>query len=42
MTDLSTDPFLVSMIQVSVVLPGFILTIPAGVLADIVDRRIYF
>tara|TARA_E500000331_G_scaffold357248_1_gene418300 strand:+ start:75773 stop:76996 length:1224 start_codon:yes stop_codon:yes gene_type:complete len=41
MTDLSTDPFLVSLIQVSVVLPGFILTIPAGVLADIVDRRIY-
>ncbi|MBI79941.1 MAG: MFS transporter [Gammaproteobacteria bacterium] len=41
MTDLSSDPFLVSMIQVSVVLPGFILTIPAGVLADIIDRRIY-
>ena len=41
MTSLAPDPFMVSLIQVSVVLPGFLLTLPAGALADIVDRRFY-
>jgi MFS family permease len=41
MTTLAPDPFMVSLVQVSVVLPGFFLTLPAGVLADIVDRRLF-
>ncbi len=41
MTDLAPDPFMVSLVQASVVLPGFLLTLPAGALADIVDRRLY-
>ena len=41
MTDLAPDPFMVSLVQVSVVLPGFLLTLPAGALADIVDRRFF-
>jgi MFS family permease len=41
MTTLAPDPFMVSLVQVAVVLPGFIFTLPAGALADIVDRRRY-
>ncbi|HEY5624486.1 MAG TPA: MFS transporter [Gammaproteobacteria bacterium] len=41
MTDLAPDPFMVSLVQASVVLPGFLMTLPAGALADIVDRRLY-
>ncbi len=41
MTDLAPDPFMVSLVQVAVVLPGFFFTLPAGALADIVDRRSY-
>jgi len=41
MTDLAPDPFMVSLVQVSVVLPGFLFTLPAGTLADIVDRRFF-
>jgi len=41
MTDLAPDPFMVSLVQVAVVLPGFLFTLPAGALADIVDRRLY-
>ena len=41
MTDLAPDPFMVSLVQVAVVLPGFLFTLPAGALADIVDRRFY-
>ena len=41
MTELAPDPFMVSLVQASVVLPGFLLTLPAGALADIVDRRLY-
>jgi MFS family permease len=41
MTSLAPDPFMVSLVQVSVVLPGFLLTLPAGALADIVDRRLF-
>jgi len=41
MTTLAPDPFMVSLVQVSWVLPAFLLTLPAGALADIVDRRAY-
>src|SRR5580658_1429438 len=39
MTTLDPDPFLVSLVQVSTSLPLFLFAIPAGALADIVDRR---
>src|SRR5258708_772581 len=39
MTDLSPDPFIVSMVQVATTLPMFLFAVPAGALADIVDRR---
>lgn len=41
MATLAPDPFMVSLVQVSWVLPAFLLTLPAGALADIVDRRTY-
>jgi MFS family permease len=39
MTDLNPDPFIVSMVQVATTLPLFLFALPAGALADIVDRR---
>src|SRR5262245_7924864 len=39
MTDLNPDPFVVSLDQVAATLPMFLLAIPAGALADIVDLR---
>jgi MFS family permease len=39
MTSLNPDPFVVSLVQVATSLPMFILVLPAGALADIVDRR---
>src|SRR6185295_12656896 len=39
MTDLSIDPLMVSLVQVSSSLPMFLLALPAGALADIVDKR---
>src|SRR5262245_36115593 len=39
MTSLSPDPFIVSLVQVAATLPMFLLAIPAGALADIVDLR---
>src|SRR4029077_7323403 len=41
MTDLNPDPFIVSMVQVATTLPIFLFALPAGALADIVDRRKY-
>lgn len=41
MATLSPDPFLVSLIQVLTTLPMFMLALPAGTLADLVDRRKY-
>jgi MFS family permease len=41
MASLSPDPFLVSLIQVLTTLPLFVLALPAGTLADLVDRRRY-
>src|SRR5476651_408011 len=39
MTSLNPDPFMVSMVQVANSLPMFLFAIPAGALADTVDRR---
>src|SRR5712672_878945 len=39
MTGLTPDPFLVSLVQVATSVPIFVLALPAGALADIVDRR---
>src|SRR5712691_5664717 len=39
MTSLNPDPFIVSMVQVATSLPMFLFALPAGALADIVDRR---
>src|SRR5215831_19241013 len=39
MTDLSPDPFIVSLVQVAALLPMFLVAIPAGALADIVGLR---
>jgi len=38
-TDLSTNPAAVAMMQTAATLPVFLLAIPAGVLSDILDRR---
>jgi MFS family permease len=39
MTTLSPDPLTVSLVQVATILPVFLLALPAGAIADIVDRR---
>src|SRR5882724_3140910 len=39
MTSLNPDPFVVSMVQVATTLPMFLFALPAGALADIIDRR---
>lgn len=39
MTDLSPSPAAVALVQAAATLPVFLLAIPAGVLADILDRR---
>src|SRR5579864_8274032 len=39
MTSLSPSPFLVAMVQAATTLPVFLLALPAGALADIVDQR---
>jgi MFS family permease len=39
MTSLNPDPMMVSAVQVATMLPMFLLTLPAGALADIVDAR---
>ena len=39
MTNLDADPFIVSLVQVATSLPLFLFALPAGALADIVDRR---
>ena len=38
MTSLAPDPLTVSLVQVAATLPIFLIAIPAGALADIVDR----
>ncbi len=39
MTSLSQSPVLVALVQVATTLPMFLLSLPAGALADIIDRR---
>src|SRR5262245_4716560 len=39
MTGLDPDPFVVALVQVATALPLFLFALPAGALADIVDRR---
>ena len=39
MTELSADPTKIAMIQTAVALPIFLFALPAGALADLVDRR---
>jgi len=39
MTSLDADPLVVSLVQVATTLPMFLFAIPAGALADIVDKR---
>jgi MFS family permease len=39
MTGLNPDPLIVSLVQVASALPMFVFALPAGALADIVDRR---
>jgi MFS family permease len=39
MTSLDPDPLIVSFVQVATTLPIFLLALPAGALADLVDRR---
>jgi len=39
MTSLNPDPLIVSMVQVATTLPMFLFALPAGALADIIDRR---
>ncbi len=39
MTTLSPSPFMVSLVQAATALPLFLLAVPAGALADVVDRR---
>src|SRR6185295_16327809 len=39
MTDLSVDPLMVSLVQVSSSVPMFLLALPPGTLADVVDKR---
>ena len=41
MTSLSADPLAVALVQVAGALPIFMLALPAGALADIVDKRRY-
>ena len=41
MTSLSPNPLTVSMVQAATILPFFLLALPAGAIADIVDRRLF-
>ena len=39
MTEMSSSPLLVSLVQAATTLPIFLLSLPAGAIADIIDRR---
>ncbi len=41
MTSLAPDPLMVSLVQAATLLPVFLFALPAGALADIVDRRLF-
>ena len=42
MTSMTTTPLWVALVQTSATLPVFLLGLPSGALADILDRRRYF
>jgi MFS family permease len=42
MTSLTTSPVMVALVQTASTLPVFVLGLPSGAMADIVDRRRYF
>ncbi|MEZ5603974.1 MAG: MFS transporter [Burkholderiaceae bacterium] len=42
MTSLTTSPVMVALVQTAATLPVFLLGLPSGALADILDRRRYF
>src|SRR6202051_3163996 len=39
MTQLTDDPLMVSLVQAAAAIPVFLVVLPAGALADIMDRR---
>ncbi|HZQ18663.1 MAG TPA: MFS transporter [Terriglobales bacterium] len=39
MTQLTTSPFMVGLVQAAIMLPVFLVILPAGAIADMVDRR---
>src|SRR5271169_5355028 len=39
MTELTTSPLMVSLVQAAAAVPVFLVVLPAGALADMVDRR---
>ncbi len=41
MTSLAPQPLIVAMVQAATIMPVFLLAIPGGALADIVDRRLF-
>jgi MFS family permease len=41
MTTLAPEPLIVAMVQAATIMPVFLLALPGGALADIVDRRIF-
>ncbi|MCK8783289.1 MFS transporter [Roseomonas sp. NAR14] len=41
MTSLDPSPIMVSLVQAATMLPVFLFALPAGALADIIDRRLY-
>ena len=41
MTELAPTPLMVSLVRAAATLPVFLLALPAGALADILDRRRY-
>jgi len=41
MTSLAPDPLMVSMVQAATIMPVFLLALPGGALADILDRRVF-
>jgi MFS family permease len=41
MTSLSPNPLTVSLVQAATIMPFFLLALPAGAMADIIDRRLF-
>ena len=41
MTSLAPQPLIVAMVQAATIMPVFLLALPGGALADIVDRRVF-